>query len=75
MSVMQCCRCICCSRKDVEGLSVMYCFYVATLDRMLRDRYSEFQALADKCIMTLKMEVRCQCYYYITILLQKVCAN
>lgn len=45
-------------------------FYV--VHRLLRDRYVVFQQLADKCIMALKMEVRCQCYYYITILLQKV---
>jgi hypothetical protein len=40
--------------------------------RLLKARYIELGQLADKCLMTLKMEARCQCYYYITIFLQKV---
>lgn len=41
--------------------------------RLLRLRYRELGQLADQCLLTLKMEARCQCYYYVAIFLQKVC--
>ena len=47
-------------------LAQLYC-------SVIRSQYEEFQKLADKCLMTLKMEARCQCYYYLTTLMQKVC--
>ena len=39
---------------------------------MIQAQYDEFQRLADKCLMTLKLEARTQCYYYLTLLMQKV---
>eukprot|EP00123_Amoebidium_parasiticum_P008262 comp18684_c0_seq1/m.20385 comp18684_c0_seq1/g.20385 ORF comp18684_c0_seq1/g.20385 comp18684_c0_seq1/m.20385 type:complete len:1005 (-) comp18684_c0_seq1:4-3018(-) len=33
--------------------------------------YEKFQVLADMCLLNLRMELRCQCYYYLITVLQK----
>eukprot|EP01134_Creolimax_fragrantissima_P001802 CFRG1802T1 len=40
-------------------------------DNTLFKCYHSFQGLSDQCLLALKMEVRCQVYYYLIIVLQK----